>query len=71
MYEDGRHCENGISFRPLIPIVGLTTDEQAYRKLALSWGVLPAMADEYSSVDILSILPNSPREKADLSKKET
>lgn len=40
-------------FRPLIPIIGLTTDERAYRKLALSWGVLPAMADEYSSVDIL------------------
>ena len=40
-------------FRPQIPIVGLTTDEKAYRKLALSWGVSPAMADEYSSVDIL------------------
>lgn len=40
-------------FRPLIPIVGLTTDERAYRRLALSWGVVPAMADEYSSVDIL------------------
>ena len=40
-------------FRPLIPIVGLTTDERAYRQLALSWGVVPAMADEYSSVDIL------------------
>lgn len=40
-------------FRPLTPIIGLTTDERAYRKLALSWGVQPAMADEYSSVDIL------------------
>ena len=40
-------------FRPLIPIIGLTTDERAYRQLALSWGVQPAMADEYSSVDIL------------------
>ncbi len=40
-------------FRPLIPIIGLTTDECAYRKLSLSWGVIPAMADEYSSVDIL------------------
>lgn len=40
-------------FRPLIPIIGLTTDECAYRKLALSWGVLPAKADEYTSVDIL------------------
>lgn len=40
-------------FRPQIPIIGLTTNEPAYRKLALSWGVLPATADEYASVDIL------------------
>ncbi len=40
-------------FRPNINIVGITTDIHAYRKLALSWGVLPALADEYSSVDIL------------------
>lgn len=40
-------------FRPFIPIIGITTNERAYRKLALSWGVLPAMTDEYSSVDIL------------------
>lgn len=40
-------------FRPPVPVIGLTTDECAYRKLALSWGVLPVMADEYSSVDIL------------------
>lgn len=40
-------------FRPNINILGITTDEHAYRKLALSWGVLPAMAEEYSSIDIL------------------
>ena len=40
-------------FRPNINILGLTTDIHAYRKLALSWGVLPAMADEYTSIDIL------------------
>lgn len=40
-------------FRPNINIVGITTDIHAYRKLALSWGVLPALAEEYSSVDIL------------------
>jgi pyruvate kinase len=40
-------------FRPNINILGLTTDLYAYRKLALSWGVLPALADEYNSVDIL------------------
>lgn len=40
-------------FRANIGIIGLTTDERAYRKLALSWGVLPRLAEEYSSVDIL------------------
>ncbi|MBQ7368158.1 MAG: pyruvate kinase [Clostridia bacterium] len=40
-------------FRPNINILGITTDIHAYRKLALSWGVLPVMAEEYSSVDIL------------------
>ncbi len=27
-------------FRPMIDIIGMTTDERAYRKLALSWGVM-------------------------------
>ncbi len=40
-------------FRPNINIIGITTDVHAYRKLALSWGVLPALTDEYTSVDIL------------------
>lgn len=40
-------------FRPMIDIVGMTTDERAYQKLALSWGVIPAIAEEYSSVDVL------------------
>ena len=40
-------------FRPNINIIGITTDLHAYRKLALSWGVLPALAEEYTSVDII------------------
>ena len=56
-------------FRPLIPIVGLTTDERAYRKLALSWGVKPAMADEYSSVDILFYFAKLAAKKSGLVKK--
>ena len=40
-------------FRPSISIIGITTDIRAYRKLGLSWGVLPALAEEYSSVDVL------------------
>ena len=40
-------------FRPMIDIIGMTTDEKAYRKLALSWGVIPVMSDEFYSVDVL------------------
>ncbi len=40
-------------FRPNINIIGITTDIHAYRQLALSWGVYPAITDEYSSIDIL------------------
>ena len=40
-------------FRPAAPIIGLTTDESTWRKLALSWGVIPAMCEKYTSVDVL------------------
>lgn len=40
-------------FRPMIDIIGMTTDERNYHKLALSWGVLPVLAEEYNSVDVL------------------
>ncbi len=40
-------------FRPMIDIIGMTTDEKSYRKLALSWGVLPVLSEEYFSVDVL------------------
>ena len=40
-------------FRPMIDIIGMTTDVRSYRKLALSWGVLPVMSEEYNSVDVL------------------
>jgi len=40
-------------FRPNISIIGMTTDLHAYRKLALSWGVFPVLAEEVNSVDIL------------------
>lgn len=40
-------------FRPPVPIIGLTTDETAWRKLSLSWGVIPAIAEKYTSTDVL------------------
>ena len=40
-------------FRPMIDIIGMTTDPRSYQKLALSWGVMPALSEEYHSVDVL------------------
>ncbi len=38
-------------FRCPIPIIGLTVDEKAYRKLSLNWGVIPVKCEEFDSVD--------------------
>ena len=40
-------------FRPPVDIVGLTTSEKTWRKLALSWGVTPQMCENYPSTDVL------------------
>lgn len=40
-------------FRCPVPIVGMTTDEGTWRKLSLSWGVLPALSEMYNSTDVL------------------
>ncbi len=40
-------------FRPMIDIIGMTTDKRSYQKLALSWGVLPMLSEEFNSVDVL------------------
>ncbi len=56
-------------FRPNINILGITTDIHAYRQLALSWGVLPAMAEEYTSIDILFYFAKQTAIKSGLVKK--
>ena len=56
-------------FRPNINIIGITTDIHAYRQLALSWGVWPAMAEEYSSIDILFYFAKQIAKKSGLAKK--
>ena len=40
-------------FRSPVTIIGLTTNEKTWRKLALSWGVIPAMCEEFTSTDVL------------------
>ena len=56
-------------FRSPVPILGLTTDERAWRRLALSWGVIPAMCEKFTSTDVLFyIAKNIAAEKLNLSK---
>lgn len=38
-------------FRPSTDILGLTTDEKVWRRLALSWGVTPILSDKFSAED--------------------
>ena len=40
-------------FRSPVDIIGLTTNETTWRKLALSWGVIPAMCEKFTSTDVL------------------
>lgn len=40
-------------FRPSCPIIGCTPDEQVYRQLNMSWGVVPVMTKEMQNTDAL------------------
>ena len=49
----GMTCRMISRFRPPIDIVGVTTNEKTWRKLALSWGVVPVMCEELPSTEVL------------------
>ena len=49
----GMTCRMISRFRAPVDIIGLTTDEHAWRKLAMSWGVLPIMTETVTSPDVL------------------
>ena len=40
-------------FRAPAPIIGLTTNEKTWRKLSLSFGVIPEICEEFNSTDVL------------------
>lgn len=40
-------------FRPPVDIIGLTTNQKAWRKLSLSWGVTPVFVEAYPTTDVL------------------
>lgn len=49
----GRTARMVSRFRCPVDIVGMTTDERALRKLNLSWGVTPALSEEFDSVEVM------------------
>ncbi|MBP5304624.1 MAG: pyruvate kinase [Lachnospiraceae bacterium] len=49
----GRTARMVSRFRGPVDIIGLTTNEKTWRKLALSWGVTPRMCEVMPSTDVL------------------
>jgi pyruvate kinase len=49
----GRTARMVSRFRCPVSIIGMTTDERAWRKLNLSWGVTPVLTENYSSMDVM------------------
>ena len=40
-------------FRTPVIIVGMTTDRKVWRRLSLSWGVIPVMAEQFPNMDVM------------------
>lgn len=40
-------------FRPPIDIIGMATNKSVWYKLALSWGVIPVLTEQFNSTDVL------------------
>lgn len=40
-------------FRAPVDIIAMTTDKKVWRKLGLSWGVTPVLADKFTSIDVM------------------
>ena len=51
--KSGRTARMVSRFRSPADILGMTTDERAWRKLNLSWGVRPVLCEEYNSIEVV------------------
>ena len=49
----GRTARMVSRFRCPVNIIGTTTNDRAWRKLNLSWGVTPVLTENYSSMDVM------------------
>ena len=58
-------------FRPPVDILGITTNERTWRRLALSWGVTPVICEEFNSTEVLFYTAKKETKRAfDLHKKD-
>ncbi len=51
-------------FRTPVDIIGMTTDRKIWRRLSMSWGVTPIMADEFPSMDVMFYYAKNSAKKA-------
>ena len=51
--KSGRTARMVSRFRSPADIIGMTTDERAWRRLNLSWGVIPVLSEEYNSIEVV------------------
>lgn len=49
----GRTARMVSRFRCPVDIIGMTTSEKVWRKLNMSWGVTPALSEEFSSAEVM------------------
>jgi pyruvate kinase len=40
-------------FRTPVDIIGMTTDRKIWRRLSMSWGVTPLMADQFPNMEVM------------------
>ena len=51
-------------FRTPVNIIGMTTDPKIWRRLSMSWGVTPVMAEQFPSMDVMFYFAKKATQKA-------
>ncbi len=51
-------------FRTPVNIIGMTTDKKIWRRLSMSWGVTPIMAEKFPSMDVMFYYATKATKKA-------
>ena len=60
----GKTARKVSRFRTPVNIVGMTTNRKIWRRLAMSWGVIPVLAEEFPSMDVMFYYAKKETKKA-------